>query len=83
MLNGRSSTWGSFGHDNIARLSVATTLTDLNSYSPNVSSANSGVTFAANRVNSLVLKAVRGYSASGDLIAEDTNPVVVFASGTR
>ena len=37
MLNGRSSTWGSFGHGNIARLSLATTLTDLNSYSPNVS----------------------------------------------
>jgi len=44
-----------------------------------VSADNSGVTFAANRVKSLVLKTVRGYSSSGDLVAQDTSPVVVFA----
>ena len=79
VVEGRSSTWGSFGHGQSAHLSVATTLTDLNGYRPNVSADNSGVTFAANRVKSLVLTTVRGYSSSGELVAQDTNPVVVFA----
>ena len=81
VVNGRSSTWGSFGQGQSAHLSVATTLTDLNGYQPNVSAANSGVTFAANRVSSLVLKAVRGYSDTGDLLARDCEPVVVFSTG--
>ena len=62
---------------------MATTLTDLNSYCPNVSVANSGVTFAANRVRSLKLRTVRGYSDSGELLVEDTHPVVVFAPDSQ
>ena len=77
--DGHSETWGSFGNGDSCRLRVPTDLTDLNHYHPGVSVKNSGITFGSNRVRSLVLKAVRGYLASGELLVEDSAPVVVFA----
>ena len=77
--DGHSVTWGSFGNGEECRLRVPTQLTDLNHYHPGVSVKNSGVTFGSNRVRSIVLKAVRGFSASGELLVEDSEPVVVFA----
>ena len=69
VANGQSQTWGAFGDEQLA---VSTTLTNLNSYSPQVSTGNSGVCFASNLVNSLTLKAVRYYAADGTLIQQVT-----------
>ena len=78
VVNGDSTTWGSFGQGESMHLTLSTTLPDLDDYHPNVSIDNSGILFASNRVGSLVLKTVRGYDANGDLLAEDKNPVTVF-----
>lgn len=75
-LKGVSNTWGNFGAEGAIKVGVPTQLLNLNKYDPKVSIANSSVSFAANRVQSLVLKRVRTYSAAG-LIAEDVNPRVV------
>jgi hypothetical protein len=77
ILSGSSTTWGEFGGQGNLRVSVETTLDNLNGYSPQVSKAHSGISYANNRVNSLTLKRVRGYSES-DLIIEDNQPKVVF-----
>lgn len=77
--NGQSATWGGFGTVKPLRVAVRTTLTNLNDYDPSVSVANSGATFAANRVKRLVLKAVRGYSDSGELAVEHAAPAVVLS----
>ncbi|HXT58215.1 MAG TPA: hypothetical protein VN699_06245 [Pirellulales bacterium] len=74
IVNGSSTTWGSFGNDSKLQLSVAAPLTDLAGYSSEVSLDNSGVPYASNRVTSLTLKAVRWYSASGALLQQNTTP---------
>jgi hypothetical protein len=78
VANGQSQTWGKFDNG-VANLwlSLPTALTNLNSYSPNVSLDNSGVSFASNLVVSQTLMAVRWYDANGNLIAEVTTPQVV------
>ena len=59
------------------KISQTTSLSSLNAYRPEVSVANSGVGFAANRVERLVLKEVRYYSAQG-LLSRDTSERVVY-----
>ena len=76
ITGGTSDTWGAFGGGERLRASVGTSLANFNGYDSNVSVANSGVGFAGNRVQSLVLKRVRMYSAEG-LISEDSSPKVV------
>lgn len=76
VVNGQSQTWGTFGGEQLA---VSTTLTNLDSYNPQVSAANSGVCFASNLVNSLTLVAVRYYAADGTLIQQVTNPQVIYS----
>lgn len=78
VINGVSTTWGAFGGEDALKTSVSTTLENLNGYNPTVSVSHSGVSYAANRVHSLVLKRVRAYSAAG-LIAEDNNPRVIHS----
>ena len=78
IVQGDSTTWGQFGQGESTHLELATTLTDLNDYHPNVSIENSGVLFASNRVGSLVLKKVRGFAADGTPVAVDSDPVTVF-----
>lgn len=77
IVDGSSSTWGGFGSNGALSVDVENELTNLNQYSVDVSVANSGIGFAANRVESLILKAVRAYSET-ELVAEDTNPRVVY-----
>lgn len=77
VVNGDSTTWGSFGNDSKLQLSVAAPLTDLAGYSSEVSLDNSGVPYASNRVTSLTLKAVRWYSAAGVLLQQNTTPQLV------
>jgi len=75
--NGVSSSWGSFGNNQEFRSYVWWGDTNINNYSPETSVHLSGIGFASNRVQSLVLKRVRVYAASGE-VYEDTNPRVVY-----
>jgi hypothetical protein len=80
--NGNSTSWGSFGNGNSLQVSYGTSLTNLNNYSPNFSVSNSGVGFASNRVQSLVLKQVRYTLSTGDVLVDNT-PRVVHQSETQ
>jgi len=76
--NGTSSTWGEFGDGSEKfRSSAHWGQSHINGYSPSTSAHLSGVGFASNRVQSLTLKRVRVYSASG-AVYEDSNPRVVY-----
>jgi hypothetical protein len=77
ILNGNSQTWGQFGGGDDLRISVPTSLTDLNGYSPAVSAGNSGISYAANRVRSLTINKIRLITASGQ-VTEYSNLTVVY-----
>ena len=72
VLGGNSTTWGAFGGQGYLKASVPTTLADLNAYDPAVSVNNSGVSYAANRVQSLVLRKVRLVMSTGEVLEDDT-----------
>lgn len=74
---GTSSTWGNFGAEGNLRISMTTNLNNLNEYSPEVSVAQSGIGFASNRAESLVLKRVRRTFNNGQVV-EDNTPRVVY-----
>ncbi len=76
IVNGNSTTWGSFGGQGNLKASFVPGLEDLNSYDPNVSIQNSGVTFAGNRVQSLKLKRVRATDENGDVHTFDIDQTV-------
>jgi len=78
VINGQSNTWGAFGGTEPLHMNLETTLEDLSGYSSQFSVHNSGVTYASNRVATLVLKAVRGYSETNELVFEEATPVVVY-----
>jgi len=69
---GTSDTWGNFGDNGSLRLSLETTLENLDSYSPLVSIAKSEVSYAGNRVQSLLMRRVRYIHASGATTSENT-----------
>jgi hypothetical protein len=69
--NGDSQTWGDFGENGQLTVTYASSLTDLSAYSPDVSAANSGVTWQSNHVTSMAIVQVRYYS-QGQLILTDT-----------
>lgn len=72
--NGQSTTWGKFGQgQGLLALAYTTTLADMSGYSPDTSVAKSGVTWEADRADSLTLVQVRYYS-NGQLVSTDTNP---------
>lgn len=77
VVNGQSTTWGTFGGSGDECILVNTGYNNLNGYDPNVSLENSGVSFASNLVDSLTLMAVRYYAADGTLIQQITTPQVV------
>lgn len=81
ITNGTSTTWGDFGGSGLTS-SYGTSLTNLNNYSPDFSVRNSGVGFASNRVQSLVLKRVRYKLLNGDVLTDDT-PRVVHQSSVQ
>jgi hypothetical protein len=55
VVDGQSTTWPTFGADGDLSVSVSTSLYSLNSYRPAVSIGESQVSYAENRVGSLVL----------------------------
>ncbi len=71
VLNGNSTTWGNFGGQGYLRATADSCVGSLSGYSPATSVANSGVSFASNRVVKLILKEVR-YYANGQLVHTDT-----------
>jgi hypothetical protein len=78
--NGQSTTWGSFSTLNIGQTPG---LDDLNAYSPDVSVANSWITYGSNRVELLALVSVRYYAyidGSYVLVKTDETPHVVYQS---
>jgi hypothetical protein len=83
VINGNSTTWGSFGGnpaDGFSGhlvLSINSSLSNLNGYDPNVSLDNSGVSFGGNVVVSQTLMAVRYFDINGKLINQITTPQVV------
>ncbi|HYO23768.1 MAG TPA: hypothetical protein VEQ85_02360, partial [Lacipirellulaceae bacterium] len=62
---GVSSSWGNFGNDGRLKLTIATNLTTLNGYRPGTPIEESGVSFAGNRVRSLVLTKLRWWDSEG------------------
>jgi hypothetical protein len=71
-----STTWGDFSG---MQIDIPRGDRHLNDYDPTYSLQNSGVTFGANRVTSLVLVRVRKIYASG-LVDSDATPRVVYSS---
>ncbi|MCA9148549.1 MAG: hypothetical protein KDA92_04600 [Planctomycetales bacterium] len=59
IVNGAGETWGDFGNDRLLTDRINVSMNNLNNYDPAVSLTNSGAVYAANRVESLVLKRVR------------------------
>ena len=78
VVNGQSATWGAFGEQGSLQITLNTQLSNFNGYSADLSVKSSSVSYAANRVQSLTLKSVRTYSATG-LIAEDSQGKVVHS----
>jgi hypothetical protein len=78
ITNGSSTTWGSFGGQGYLKATVPTTLANLNAYNPAVSVQNSGVSYAANRVESLILKGVRVFLSTEEQL-NDTTARIVYA----
>jgi hypothetical protein len=74
--DGVSDTWGAFGDNGSLRLSLSTTLENLDSYSPLVSVDKSEVSYAGNRVQSLELVRVRYIHASGATTTENAQKYV-------
>jgi hypothetical protein len=65
VFSGRSTSWGDFGDDGQLRLSINSQLANLNNYQPATSLTQSGVSFAGNRVKSLILRKLRWTDSTG------------------
>ena len=74
-----SSTWGdfSYGWASVSATSLTTTDLTLDNYTPDYSVRNSGITYGANRVDSLTLVRVRKYYLDGS-VTTDSTPRVVY-----
>jgi hypothetical protein len=70
-----STTWGDFSG---MQITVPNASTDLSNYDVTYSMQNSGVTFGANRVQSLTLVAYRVYYSDGS-VTSDTTPRVIYS----
>ena len=78
VINGESGTWGQFGGAELS-FSVPTSLNKLNGYSTGVSIGESQVSYAENRVTSLVLTKLRWTKANGQTF-EYNAPIPVDVS---
>lgn len=75
VTDGVSSSWGQFGHPETTIIHDGS-IPNLNRYSPDISQANSWITYGHNRVNLLKIRAVRYFGPNG-LLHEDTTERVV------
>ncbi len=69
IVNGTSETWNEFGDEKLLTAAIATEIPNLNLYDPHVSVNSSGTVFAGNRVDWLVLKRVRAFTADGQVFS--------------
>lgn len=76
VVNGQSTTWGAFGNEGTLKAVVQSDLTNLDEYTPTVSMQNSGVTYASNCVEKLVLKRVRATRADGTVVTVVLDSVI-------
>ena len=65
VINGTSTSWGTFGGTRSLRLGLPTPMNDLNSFNPAHSIANSRVTFGGNRVIVYKRTAIRYFRSAG------------------
>jgi hypothetical protein len=65
VVHGTSESWGEFGDDGALQLVSESHLHNLNGYRPGVSIEESGVSFAGNRVKSLILTKLVWYDSEG------------------
>ena len=63
--DGTSTTWGNFGNEGYLIMRTNYEMTRLNEYRPSISLSESGITFAGNRVSSLVLTKLVWRTADG------------------
>lgn len=68
--DGSSSTWGSFGGDELS-FSIATDMADLNTYRPSFSVGQSGVGYAGGRVKQLAIVKLVAYTSAGQIAESD------------
>ncbi|MDH3718339.1 MAG: hypothetical protein OES79_09490 [Planctomycetota bacterium] len=78
IINGQSTTWGSFGGDDTA-VQLAKSVANLNGYTTGTSTANCQITYGLNRVSLLRIKEVRRYRADGELISVDSEPKLLYS----
>jgi len=70
--NGSSTTWGPFGYSGHLKLMTGWGVNNINSYTPNVSVARSGVAYAGNRVQLLKITEIRATLSDGSTFTDDT-----------
>ena len=78
VINGESNTWGTFGGGDLT-FSVPTSLNKLNGYKPALSIGESQVSYAENRVTSLVLTKLKWVKENGQTF-EQNAPIPVDTS---
>jgi hypothetical protein len=76
VVDGQSATWPTFGADGDLSVSVESSLQSLNNYRPAVSLGESQVSYAENRVTSLVLKKLVWVTADG-AVHEQNAPIPI------
>ena len=72
IVSGSSDTWDAFGGQGYLKSNQSADGVSLVEYDPTVSMADSGVSFAANRVESLRLKSFRFYLSNGVVLVDQT-----------
>jgi hypothetical protein len=75
--NGLSTTWGPFGYSNLMKLDNTWSADNINGYTPAVSVAESGASYAANRVRLLKIKAIRMTMSDGTVLTDNTERIVL------
>lgn len=76
VVDGHSQSWGDFGSGEYFQVWGTTSCFDLSGYTPEVSVANSGVSYAAHRVASLKIKTVRLFLSNGDVVEDHSDRVI-------
>jgi hypothetical protein len=78
VINGESGTWGQFGDGDLS-FSIPTSLSKLNDYKPAISLGESQVSYAENRVTSLVLTKLKWVKSNGQTF-EQNAPIPIDIS---
>jgi len=79
VTDGSSLTWGAFGGEDALRITMPSSLQNLNGYLIEDTVSSSEVGFAGNRVDRLALKSVKYYGTHG-LVKQTADPIVVHES---